>query len=392
MLSRPPFFFLYPLALVGAVIGVALWLQADLALAYRWHADLMVGSFLLPAAAGFLLTNGHRFLHAGERPARTWEIAGVLILVVAQLVLFAINQWPAYRGAVVVLLAFLLVFALRRGLLRVILSVKVAPFLFGALVLGLFGAAGRGLASIGVMGEWLSPALFGQWYLHGMFWMFVAGFGSALFPTLTLSVPGSGLLRLWAAKSFMPPVSAALLALSFVIASPAVLPWALSLRAAALLFIALFGWNLLARSARRGVTTFMLKLSLATAVGAHLVLPFFPGAHQHFSHLGLVGGFGMAILVVIARMTLNWVRMLPLEQSSRMLAVGYLLVYAGLWTRATAHLIPGYTNHLRYAAGTLLLGLAIWCGRLLAAVVRARLDARGWGGDSFRCADPGSAK
>ncbi len=365
-----PYRLFFPIGIIGLLYGLTRMILPFSGEGVYWHREAMIGLFLLPVAVGFMFTAGPKFF-ASFLP-HTVELVLAALLFTAMFIFSLLDLRLFYHMTKLAVLAVLLTFLTVRFIRRRSGNPVFSSFLFLGPLSGLLGSVAALLSFNS------SQPIFYEWqrslYFHGMFWILFFGVGVKFFPMITLTTRGLRDLTSYekfvsSSHALWTTIGIVLLA-SFVAEGAGYVRSAMWVRALALLFMAKEGWLLFYKSPRKGVFTFFLKTGLWTILLAHFIFPFFPEQRVHLYHLVFTAGFMMGTLLVMGRVSLAHERLpLDVEMRSRIAGTAFFLIYLAAWTRATAHLIPSYVFHLRYAAAIaalaviMLVGLYFWLYR-----------------------------
>jgi uncharacterized protein involved in response to NO len=307
-----PYRLLFPLGVVYAVAGAALWAAGALGwMPYpaELHRMLMIEGFELSFVAGFLLTAIPGLTHSEKaRPAEVAAGLGALALFGV----LAVAGWTAWAHvAAAATIAVLATAALRR-LARATpptAATLPAPVEFVFIALGLcFGLAGTVLLAFEAGGQMLlvGPRFGDRLLSLGMVLSLVLGVGGLLVPTFSgmrdpleiplIARPHERGRRLW----FYIPVVAALVA-AFV------LEWAgramagAMVRALAGSAILLMVWKLPRGPGRRDLSAYaMWSAGILTLIGLWLLV-LLPARPMAGLHVLFIGGYGLLTFAIGTR-------------------------------------------------------------------------------------------
>ncbi|MGK0184786.1 MAG: hypothetical protein ACI9R3_000560 [Verrucomicrobiales bacterium] len=369
-LRKEPFRLFFPAGVLASVIGVSLWplLYAGWLTYYpgEAHARLMIQGFVGAFAMGFL---GTAFPKMIESPSLTWPELGILLasLVVGVAALALGNvaagdglflfTWIFMAGCLGVRLAFL-----RKDLPPpgfVLAGMGLAAGIAGSLML----LTGRIILLTDVQ-RTLAHLLLYEAFILGP----ILGIGGFLFPRFF--APSSD-----SRKSELPWGRRALLACGVGIALfgtylAQAFGWAMSapaLRAIIVTAFLLSQFCPFRRGSNTGSLSSMLRIAVASLLVGILLSGAAPVYHVAIKHVLFIGGYGLLILAVAARVTWGHSGNIDLAIGKRRsLQIILGIVLAGLATRVVADLVPAIrVSHHIYAALSWILAVGIWSWAVL---------------------------
>lgn len=363
---REPFRLFFPLAVVIGWAGVGHWLLYATGVTATYsgfaHGQVMMQAFMMALAVGFLMTAVPR--RTQSAPPSPLEVTIAMVALVAIAVAAFAGRWALAQFVYAGLFALLLQFAVRRFLgagagRRPPASFVLVPI---GVAHGLVGAALIVAATRPGTAPWVITL--GRLFVEqGVFLSLAIGLGSLVLPLMAGEAPPADL-------GSSPREQRKLLAYAL-----------LGLALAASMVMEALGWMRAAPVLRAAIVTAGLVLG-----GGAARLPKKPGLHRRLVWLavwlmpvGLVGaglapdlrvtalhvlfiggfslmGFGVATHVSLSHLDLE---RLALGRPPAVAALGLLMMFAML-ARIGADFSKGYFDHLGWAAGSWILGAAIW--------------------------------
>jgi uncharacterized protein involved in response to NO len=374
--THSPYRYFFAFSIIGMLAGLAQFLFHYSGYGISWHREIMITLFLLPAAAGFLYTASPRFLNA--KPTGKKDIILLCVLFTALIMAYALSAINFFLLLKLITLTVIAVFFVSRWLRRGANNPYWPPFILVSLATGWFAAC------IQAISQWVSvPVLLLQignrLYYEGMFWILLFGIGLKFFPMLTGAVSPvyKNKHRSLISKSVFEHaitwfIVAILGLISFILPELAMPALGLTLRAIVLLFMAYQGWALFEKPLRKGYTTQVLRIFLSTILTGHFIFIFWPDQLVHLYHIVFICGFLSLTIAVETRVLLSHEHLdVSYEQGSKMLLVGYGLLYISMLTRVLAVVTPKqYILHLHYASGIALAGVLLLFSQLAMLIWR----------------------
>jgi len=376
--ARPglePYRVLFPIGIVGGLLGSGLWPVAALAGGYPApaHRGLMILGFEMSFVLGFLLTAMPAFTRG--RRCQPWELGAAAL---AQLVVVA----AALAGVTAVMEsgALAAVLLVTVALVRRVAASRALPpeeFAFVAFAL-LAGIAGATLRLMLAFGAGLSlPARFAERLTSlGMVLPLVLGLGSLLVPTFTgmrdpLAIPFVAAPHERRGRRGLYVTLVGVLALAFVAelaGRPGLGAW---LRAAVGLVMVTLVWKLYRRPGLAGAPVSALWLS-GWMVAAGLVLAAaYPAHATAMLHVVFIGGFGLLTIGIGTRVVVSHGRH-PLDLERAALTPWVMAAFgAALAARLAAEILPGDAATWLAVSGIgWWLAWGIWSWRAVPALIR----------------------
>lgn len=352
-----PYRILFPLGVLGAWLGVSLWLLfSSQKLEFyprESHAFLMYFSFLWSFVAGFLMTAIPKM--TGTSSAHLLEILAAVVLVLLQMILTLQGRTSTSIFLYGLQTLFLVVFVLRRFL--VFRRIPFAGFLFlpAAFVSSFLGVA---LFAFGFEVSLSSVFLLcGEAFLMNL----IFGLGGRLIPVISrlpkaLLPHESAGQENWAGPVFV----CLLLNAGYGFELFYSVEMGLTIRAVTLLVGAVFLWGLFRRPSSWTLIGVGLKLSvLFLVLGQILGHPLFSWGLAG-THLMLIGGFCLLTMLISTRVTLaHGGQDLAYEVQSKMLFLLILLLLGAAILRFLAqNHVMGWLNTV--AVLVFLVALLLW--------------------------------
>jgi uncharacterized protein involved in response to NO len=363
--THSPYRYFFVISFIGLLIGLAQFLFTYNGYGIAWHREIMITLFLLPAAAGFLYTASPRFLNTN--PAEKKDIVILFLLFTTLFVAYTYNSLRVFhllRLATITVIAF---FFVLRWLKRGVENPFWPPFILVSLGTGWMASSIQCLGHFLILPVFLSN-LASHLYYEAMFWILLFGIGLKFFPMLTGAISPVyknnrfSMLSREAFEDKKTWFTFALLALASFIITELVKPeWGLSLRAILLFFMAYHGWALFEKPQRKGYTTKILTTYLVTILVGQTLFIFWPEQLVHLYHIMFVCGFLSLTIAVETRVLLSHEHLdLTYEQNSKLLLMGYILIYIGMLCRVFSVATPTqFIAYMHYASGFALTGVLI---------------------------------
>ncbi|CAB4244136.1 conserved membrane protein of unknown function [Methylacidimicrobium sp. AP8] len=367
--AEEPFRILFPLGIFLGAAGVAVW-PLFLFWGVAWapppvsHPRILIEGFVGSFVVGFLGTSIPRLLEV--RPLRRWEtgaLAGVLLLANA-LHWFGRTGWGdgLFGGA---LLFFLWRLA---GRLPQRKDNPPPSFLLG--LLGVAGAAaGAWLESAAEMGLVLPPPLrnLGLLLLYqGLALLPILGVGAFIFPRFyglesRESLPAAVVpTRAWLSRALAALCTGLVLFLSFLWEATGGALGGPLLRTGTAVAYLLFAIPIAPELSAKGTVAGCTRWALALAVSGLLFSAFSPVSRTGALHLFFLGGAGLLILTVGARVILGF------SGRGELLAARYWPLRQAKWWTIGAVVLRAAADRLPFRRDLLLAGAALlWIGALL---------------------------
>lgn len=302
-LNKEPYFYLFPTAILSAVIGVSLWLLFQLQwIAYyprNSHAALMFFCFFSAYVSGFLMT-------AVPKMTKTKSALKTEIIIPIGLIVF---QWVANLADLpkvavsiyAVQLLFLCVFVLRRFKSRKQTPFEGFIFVPFAFAMAFFVLGSYLVSSTGINIS-LVYALSGEAFILNL----ICGLGSRLIPAISRVASAAAPDGVANKNTILGLVIFALfLNLTFVFEFMAVLKeYIYIMRAALLIFYAIKFFKILEKPLVRTYLGWGLKFSVGGLVLGYLMAGFDFNNYLAGMHLAYIGGFTLLTLMISTRVTL----------------------------------------------------------------------------------------
>lgn len=362
--SIDPYQVFFPLGILSACVGVAVWplyLAGFIQYPGASHSLWMIGNFLLSFACGFLLTAVPKF--TGTDPCNRGELTTIAILLCGCWFFFWLMP-----------LTFIVLLGVlgRRFLRRAYSPPPHFVFVGMGLFCGFAGSLGIFLSSQGVA---LPLQPFRILFLQGLMLCLVLGVGARLLRVL-LGYERSPLLRIsanirepdadtWFRAEGAPSVIASFIFLStgFILEFfPGLEILGRCLRALVVGWVAFSAWKLHRLPRGKGVLAWGIWVSGWSLLVGSVVYPFSGSYAVSALHLVFIGGFGVTALLVASRVILaHGGFKVELERRSHALAwTAALIIFAALARAGAEFPGAGYLRHLGYASAAWLAGVVIW--------------------------------
>jgi uncharacterized protein involved in response to NO len=372
-----PYRVLFPLGILFAIVGTALWpLHAMHLIPYPvvLHPVLMIQGFEHCFILGFLLTAMPSFLHArrATRGEVTVAAASMIVLLTASL----FEAWIVAEAAYLATILLLIVMAARR-----FRAAEPPPeefvFVLLGLLLGMAGAVISLLSTAGVIDE-PSPRFGIHMISFGMVLSIVLGVGGLLVPTFTsmrepLVIPGLARPHERGPRRVLYAALGVFLIAALVIEAFGHAHEGAILRAATAAVVLLWVWKLFRMPGVRDILSWCLWIAgwmilvglLAAAVDPKYALP---GVHVLF-----IGGLGLLTAAIATRVTVRHGGHPALEES-RVLRVAVPTAFlSALLVRIVADFLPERALPILAASATLwIAGWLLWGGGAFRYLARVR--------------------
>lgn len=363
--ASEPFRVFFPLGILAAVVGSMLW---PLFYWGAWpfaphlqHPRIMMFGFGFAFVTGFLGTAWPRFLEA--EALRRSEVTLLAVTWLAAQVLYIENrlQWGDWAFAAhAVALLLILVARLRRGR-------DLPPPGFALAFVSVFMALGTALF-------WAAnPAPDPTLYLaskllawQGMLLLPLLGIGSYLFPRFFQS-PNQRPLNAPARTRMMGVwLTALLVILSLLTEGLGHVRLGNALRLAAMILWAIMAAPAIWRAEAITTRAWGLRMAIGTMAASFLIRTLWPGPGYAIEHLLLIGGFGLAMLLVADRVTLGHCAPPGIQTPDKSVFWRWIvwLVALAAATRASADMNASLVvSHHVYAA-------LLWAGVVIAWLIQ----------------------
>jgi len=332
------------------------------------HVELMMGAFLLPFIAGFLMTAIPQFTASFE--CQKWELLWMACFLIGIATTGSFGLEGASLGLLFLAKIFLSIFCIRRYLSRKFEPPPFFVFVGLGLAMGLVGTLIQLILGPTVIGKLLAT--------QGMVLSLILGIGSHLLPAiwgwseLPVRITPVGEGNSLRNGTLRVGLLALILLVSFALESQDSLRIAWLMRASLVTVLALTQWKIHRYPKERGKLVFWLWIS-AWFLGLGVWIPVgFPEYWVHGLHVAFIGGFGLMTFMIASRVTLvhGEYGHRP-ELRSKRLPVAAVLVLGAAVTRAIAIVIPStYAHHLAYAAMLWVFGVFLWATEFVPKMLR----------------------
>jgi uncharacterized protein involved in response to NO len=355
----------FPLALTGALSGVALWIYPGPSYAMKWHREVMICLFLIPAACGFSFIALPRFL--GSFPTTLTDKLVMFALWIIEAAVVLLDLFTPFLFAKLASLLYLTYYVIIRVIRREGLIPIFFVFLPVSLWSGLTGIIAQMAGHFDLLDRSYSETYASNAYFFGMFLLLVSGMGIKLFPIFTQTPPtgpaifsGSWNRTLLSSRWFWLSVA---LTLYLSLALPSVYDSPLfgTVRFAILILIASRGWLLFQRGMRGGYLNLFLRSGVILGIGGEALAPILPGTWVHARHLVFIGALGVPVFAVMTRVILaHEGRPFDAEQRSPWIIVIFMMILMAAMVRFAAAYREEYFDYLRVAAALWSMGGVFW--------------------------------
>jgi uncharacterized protein involved in response to NO len=361
-----PFRVFFPLGVVLAWIGIGHWLLYALGVTATYscqlHGLVQMQGFMVAFAFGFLWTAVPR--RTGTSAATGAEVAAAVAGLVLTVAGAVAERWLLAEAAYGALLVLLLAFALRRFVTA--RARRRPPAAFVLIPLGvLHGLAGAALIAIATTPR--GPARFmalGRLLVEqGVFLSFVLGVGALVVPLIGGAPPPPDLDASPAERRKAVAFAAGGLALfASLVAEHAGLERAAPLaRAAIVVAVLVAGAGAHRAPGKPGLHRRLVWLALWLVPVGLAASGIWPAYRVPALHVLFIGGFSLLAFAIATHVALSHLgfETLALGRPPVVVALGVTFVLAML-ARVAADASHSYFAHLGWAAGTWLVGSALW--------------------------------
>lgn len=360
ILLEEPFRIFFPIGAVGGFVGAFLWLAPymDLALPYGglYHGLLQIQGFVMAFAVGFLMTVLPRFMETDK--SREWEIGLSVVFLVGSMVALFFGYLEVGEFGFLALLVHLLIFALRRFVVRQ--DNPPAPFVLVGFGL-LCGVAGVSFILYPLPGfNRLGQNLLEQ----GMFLAFVMAVGSYLGPRLLYGVKGFPETEgpVFRKKLWMYATGGVLLLVSFVIESAGQPVFGRLLRALIVAVQLLVEVRIYRRPHAKYLHLYLMWFSFWCVLLGLCLVCLFPAYEMTMLHITFIGGFGLLTMLIGSRVITGHcdVQDLWLKSSWQLSTLGVLILLATVARLGAGLNTATYTAFLMSGVGLWLVAMVLW--------------------------------
>ena len=360
ILLEEPFRIFFPIGVLGGFFGALLWLAPymDLALPYGglYHGLLQIQGFVMAFAVGFLMTVLPRFMETDG--SNGWEIGLSVVLLIGSMVALFLEALEVAEFGFLALLIHLLIFALRRFVVRQ----DNPPAAFVLVGFGLLcGVAGVGLLLYPLPGfDRLGQNLLEQ----GMFLAFVMAVGSYLGPRLLYGIRGFPETEgpLFRKKLWMYTAGGTLLLLSFVLEGGGAPVLGRLLRALVVSIQLLVEIRIYRRPQTGYWHLYLMWFSFWCVLLGLWLSSLFPAYEMTMLHITFVGGFGLLTILIGSRVITGHCDAKDLwKQNAWQLGLpGFLILLAGVARLGAGLYSPTYVVFLYCGVCLWLLAMLLW--------------------------------
>ena len=363
-LKKDPYFYLFPLGLISASIGILIWIAYQLGLLNIYpreaHAALMFFSFLGAFISGFLMTAIPKMTKTD--PASTTEILGAGIFMPAAWVMAYVNHIRLMILIYLLQLLYLLFFISRRFLVKKQIPFEGFVFMPFAFLLAFFGLGHYFLAAVNDLT--LVYTLAGEAFVLNL----ICGLGSRLNPVLS-RLPNALNPDMQGDKSRLLKffTAALLLNTSFILQFTGYALLAFLCRAVVITVIAIYFFRIFHKPIVFTCVGWSLKLATGVMIFGYLIAAY--NYHNPLAslHLVYIGGISLLTLMVATRVSLaHGGKSLDSELS----AMPLLFVALFFMTAAFFRILAGIETQswkMNIAEFSFLASIAIWAHTLIVA-------------------------
>lgn len=354
-LKQNPYRVFFPIAVMGLICGSLIWLTSTNTLSViPWHRDIMIGLFLLPLFSGFLMTAIPPFMAA--KSASSSEIAVLLFLFTLNFLWLLLNQHLYFQLTEVVIYFVLFVFLFLRLLFKKGFTTYFFPLIILALAAGITGRFWLIISQTAGLSD-----LMGRKLVYHIFpWLIFISLSIKLFPMFGGRKTYSGKIGKWIYNRRMWFTVGVLFSAAEISELYISLRTAFLLRLVVIIYIAVFGWQMLRPVKHSNNFNRLLNLTPWLAISGHVALVIVPNELTHYSHVFFLSVFTASGILIGLRVFLNheglnadhyvfsWRIYIPL-----------FLIYFAMLIRVTAQYIKSYLIHLEIAAITIVCAIII---------------------------------
>ncbi|MFT5367017.1 MAG: hypothetical protein ACI8V2_001975 [Candidatus Latescibacterota bacterium] len=360
ILLEEPFRIFFPIGVLGGFVGAFLWLAPDMNLALPYgglyHGLLQIQGFVMAFAVGFLMTVLPRFMETDG--SKVWEIGLSVVFLVGSMVALFLGDLEVAEFGFLALLIHLLIFALRRFVVRK----DNPPAAFVLVGFGLLcGVAGVGLLLYPPPGfNRLGQNLLEQ----GMFLAFVMAVGSYLGPRLLYGVKGFPETEgpVFRKQLWMYTAVGILFLLSFVLEAGGAPVWGRLMRALIVSIQLLVEIRIYQRPHAGYWHLYLMWFSFWCVLLGLWLSGLFPVYEMTMLHITFVGGFGLLTILIGSRVITGHcdVKDLWLQSAWQLSLPGLLILLAGVARLGAGAYPETYAVFLYCGVGLWLFAMLLW--------------------------------
>jgi len=360
ILLEEPFRIFFPIGVLGGFGGVFLWLTPymDLELPYGglYHGLIQTQAFVMAFAVGFLMTVLPRFMET--ECSKGWEIGLGAVLLIGSMVALCLGAWEVAEFGFLALLIHLLIFVLRRFMIRQ--DNPPAPFSLVGFGL-LYGVAGIVLLLYPPLGfHRLGQNLLEQ----GMFLAFVMAVGSYLGPRLLYGVRGFPETEgpVFRKQLWMYGVWGILLLLSFVLEAGGPPVFGRLLRALVVTIQLLVEIRIYRRPQAGYWHLYLMWFSFWCVPLGLWLSCLFPAYEMAMLHVTFIGGFGLLTIMIGSRVITGHcdTKDLWMQNAWQLGLPGFLILLASVARLGAGLYSAAYAAFLYCGVCLWLLAMLLW--------------------------------
>jgi len=366
----------FPFALPALFTGIGMWFfDTDYNFTRTWHPLLLIHSMLFPVVLGFFWTGIPRFI-AIEFPSLTTKIIYIFLLSAA-LFAFLIESIVSYKLIMFVSYAGIFFWYLKAVMKRKVSPPVVLSFLFFALLSGFIGT---GIIFISEIHTIPSIILSYGLNLHRyvFFIMLITSVGSRMIPVMELKKPpGKDSYSIWSSSASKKPliwwfISGVVFLILSVPVTADLITTAI-LRFLVLIFIAKEIFLFFRPSNNKNLATnFLYFIQIFLILSPFIV--FIKGmTYASSSHFFFISMLFLFVMIVSARVVLSHGgHGLGKEIKSRLFAIAYLLITAGIFMRTFSYYIDDLFPVYRITSAVIILAVCLWLVELFHSILFIR--------------------
>jgi len=359
-LLEEPFRIFFPIGALGGFVGGFLWLAPDMGLALPYgglyHGLIQIQGFVMAFAVGFLMTVLPRFMETDR--AKGWEIGLGVVLLMGSMGALCLGVLIEAELGFLALLVHLIIFALRRFVVR-----KDNPP--AAFVLVVFGLLCGGAGVVFIIYPLPGFHRLGQNLLEqGMFLSFVMAVGSYLGPRLLYGVRGFPETEgpIFRKQLWMYVAVGVLVFLSFIIEAGEAPVVGRLLRALVVTVQLLLAIQIYRRPHAGYWHVYWMWFSFWCVLMGLWLSGLFPAYEMTMLHITFVGGFGLLTIMIGSRVITGHcdVKDLWLQNAWQLSIPGGLILLASVARLGAGLSAETYAVFLYSGVGLWLVAMLLW--------------------------------
>lgn len=374
-----PYRIFFPVSLLGAVLGVSLWILAWM-IQKQWiqfgystypivhHINFMSAVFLLPVVKGFVFTAIPRFTATSFLPQTEMIVLSIIQFLILTFVFFFENSFLFYAFQFLDF-GFLFIFIAHRFKVSKVNLSNYLYFIVGGIFLGLVGS----------FLQWISLGFeknlffsYGKDFIfYGMIPCIIFGTGTRMIPMIVNTENPSKKME-WMQKAELQK-NVKVILMVFIVSflmelslykwvDPSILILFKGIR-----FIICTTW-IIKYFHILEISNFKGKLPRALLVSCYLFILGLAGYSfglnysAHLAHIYLIGGLSLLVLSIMTRVTLSHGGGdMMQEKTSNVFYVIAGLIFFAAFTRGLVFLFPeSMTSHLSYAGILFVSAILVW--------------------------------